>query len=90
MLKRLVGWINEGGVNQKEAYKELKEEHSSFRREVLEGELVENGLEKEMAKFIVEKLATEWCDEYLKRNGFTKRNMEFLENTDNYKYVMKK
>lgn len=87
-LKRLVDLLNGELDEQNIALKELRESIGSTKCSVIEETLIENGLEEDMAKFVVTKLANEWVDCYWLQNNFSKENMVFLKNTDIYKYIM--
>jgi hypothetical protein len=58
-------------------------------RSVLESELIKYGLTDEEARFIVTSLASKYCKNYIMMYGFSKKVIENLQKTDEYKYIMK-
>lgn len=87
-MEWIVKMLNGDNKDQEQALAELRYSIGSLKAKVMEEELIKSGLEEEMAKFVVTKLANEWVDSYWMRNNFSKENMNLLKNTDNYKYIM--
>lgn len=87
-MEWIVKMLNGDIEDQDKALAELRYSIGSLKAKIMEEELIKSGLEEEMAKFVVTKLANEWVDSYWMRNNFSKENMSFLKNTDIYKYIM--
>ena len=87
-MKWIVKMLNGDTKEQEQGLAELRYSIGSLKCEVMEEEIIKSGLEEVVAKFVVTILANEWVDSYWMTNNFSKENMNFLKNTNVYKYVM--
>lgn len=86
-IKIIVKMLKENKLD--EGLEQLKVLYDDVERKTLEEELFLNGMTKEESEYIVGRLASEWCKNYIMVYGFSKDVMINLQNSDQYKYIMK-
>lgn len=80
--------LNGNVSEQQEGIKEVESCLEDMNCEAVIVGLIENGVDNEIAKFVVTECAEKWITNYWNKNGFSKKNMEFIQKTDKYNFVM--